>query len=97
MHTVAQSKPICNYKYPHFYVDKFLAMREYLFSGGENMTKQTAVQVAVKRVRETGFTFVVTRRGYKYNAQMLSYPVPRGWAVAEQIGVGNVHNYEEAA
>jgi hypothetical protein len=58
------------------------------------MTKANAVSVAVERVHETGFLFAVVRRGYSYRAQMASYPVARGWAVAEYIGPNNVHNFE---
>lgn len=59
------------------------------------MTRNNAVMVAVERVDETGFTFVVLRRGYKYQTQMVAYPVARGWKVAEQIGPGNVENFRE--
>lgn len=59
------------------------------------MTRTSAVALAVQRVDETGFTFIVLRRGYKYAAQMVSYPVARGWKVAEQIGPGNVQNFRE--
>jgi len=59
------------------------------------MTKKDAVATAVKRVDETGFTFLVLRRGYGYRAQISSYPVARGWKIAEQIGVGNVQNFRD--
>jgi hypothetical protein len=59
------------------------------------MNRNEAVRVAVSRVDETGWTFVVLRRGSKYQTQMLAYPVARGWKVAEQIGPGNVQNFRE--
>lgn len=58
------------------------------------MTKQNAVKVAVLRVKETGVTFNVLRRGYNYRAQIARNPVARGWSVAEMIGPGNIHNFE---
>jgi hypothetical protein len=62
-----------------------------------NQTRQNAVALAVQRVDETGFTFVVLRRGYKYQTQMLAYPVARGWKVVDQVGPGNVQNFRESA
>lgn len=61
------------------------------------MTRQDAVKEAVTKVLDTGFTFVVLRRGREYKSQMIAWSTPRGWKVAEQIGTGNVHNFVEVA
>jgi hypothetical protein len=57
------------------------------------MTRNDAVLEAVQRVNETGSTFVVLRRGYAYKAQIVDFPISRGWKIAEQIGPGNVQNF----
>lgn len=61
------------------------------------MTRANAVHVAVERVDETGWTFLVLRRGYSYRVQMANLEVARGWSKAEMIGPGNVHNYREVS
>ena len=59
------------------------------------MTKESAISLAVKRVEETGFTFSLFRRGYKYDIGMTAYGSRNGWKTVEMITPGNVHNFRK--